>query len=93
MVEGDVVIIPEMQNEAKNFLIYSLPNNQVRVDVFVQNETLWLTQMTRTNRFFERLFFKFTFAKIKNRLLKSPFYVTITEFSPLIWKSNIYEYV
>lgn len=33
-----------MQNEAKNFLIYSLPNNQVRVDVFVQNETLWLTQ-------------------------------------------------
>jgi hypothetical protein len=33
-----------MQNEAKNFLIYSLPNNQVRVDVFVQNETFWLTQ-------------------------------------------------
>lgn len=33
-----------MQNEAKNFLIYSLPNNQVRVAVFVQNETLWTTQ-------------------------------------------------
>lgn len=33
-----------MQNEAKNFLIYSLPNNQVRVDVFVENETFWLTQ-------------------------------------------------
>lgn len=33
-----------MLNEAKNFLIYSLPNNQVRVDVFVQNETFWLTQ-------------------------------------------------
>lgn len=33
-----------MENEAKNFLIYSLPNNQVRVDVFLQNETVWLTQ-------------------------------------------------
>jgi hypothetical protein len=33
-----------MQNEAKNFLIYISPNNQVRVDFFVQNERLWLTQ-------------------------------------------------
>ena len=33
-----------MNTEAKNFLIYSLPNNQVRVDVFLQNETVWLTQ-------------------------------------------------
>jgi hypothetical protein len=41
MAERDVV---NMQNEAKNFLIYSSPTNQVRVDVFVQNETLWLTQ-------------------------------------------------
>ena len=40
-----------MQNEAKNFLIYSLPNNQVRVDVFVQNETLWLTQKAMANLF------------------------------------------
>ena len=40
-----------MQNEAKNFLIYSLPNNQVRVDVFVQNETLWLTQKAMASLF------------------------------------------
>ena len=33
-----------MESEVKNFLIYSLPNNQVRVDVFVKNETFWLTQ-------------------------------------------------
>lgn len=40
-----------MQNEAKNFLIYSLPNNQVRVDVFVQNETFWLTQKAMASLF------------------------------------------
>lgn len=33
-----------MENQAKQFLIYSLPNDEVRVDVFLQNETLWLTQ-------------------------------------------------
>ena len=40
-----------MQNQTKNFLIYSLPNNQVRVDVFVQNETLWLTQKAMASLF------------------------------------------
>ena len=40
-----------MINEAKNFLIYSLPNNQVRVDVFVQNETFWLTQKAMATLF------------------------------------------
>ncbi|MCD9854349.1 virulence RhuM family protein [Epilithonimonas sp. JDS] len=33
-----------MENQAKQFLIYDLPNDEVRVDVFLQNETLWLTQ-------------------------------------------------
>lgn len=33
-----------MDDQAKQFLIYSLPNDEVRVDVFLQNETLWLTQ-------------------------------------------------
>ncbi|KFC24247.1 virulence RhuM family protein [Chryseobacterium sp. FH1] len=33
-----------MFDQAKQFLIYSLPNDEVRVDVFLQNETLWLTQ-------------------------------------------------
>jgi hypothetical protein len=27
-----------------NFLIYSTPNNEVRVDVLLQNEMLWLSQ-------------------------------------------------
>jgi hypothetical protein len=27
-----------------DFLIYSTPNNQVRVDVFIEDETVWLTQ-------------------------------------------------
>ena len=33
-----------MENQQNNFLIYSTPNNNVRVDVFVQDETVWLTQ-------------------------------------------------
>ena len=40
-----------MDEEAKQFLIYSLPNDEVRVDVFVQDETLWLTQKTMANLF------------------------------------------
>lgn len=35
-----------MENDAQNFLIYNTPNEKVRVDVFLQNETLWLTQKT-----------------------------------------------
>lgn len=27
-----------------NFLIYTLPSGDVRVNVFVENETVWLTQ-------------------------------------------------
>lgn len=33
-----------MNEDFQNFLIYQTPNNEVRVDVFLQNETLWLTQ-------------------------------------------------
>jgi hypothetical protein len=33
-----------MENQQNNFLIYSTPNNNVRVDVFIQDETIWLTQ-------------------------------------------------
>lgn len=33
-----------MDREFQNFLIYHNPNGEVRVDVFVQNETLWLSQ-------------------------------------------------
>ncbi|SHL94692.1 virulence RhuM family protein [Chryseobacterium polytrichastri] len=35
-----------MENDAQNFLIYNTPNEKVKVDVFLQNETLWLTQKT-----------------------------------------------
>ena len=33
-----------MNEDFQKFLIYQTPNNQVRVDVFLQNETAWLTQ-------------------------------------------------
>lgn len=33
-----------MKEEIQKFLIYNTPNEKVRVDVFLQNETLWLTQ-------------------------------------------------
>jgi len=28
----------------KNFILYTTPNGDVKLDVFVQGETLWLTQ-------------------------------------------------
>lgn len=40
-----------MENQAKQFLIYDLPNNQVKVDVFVRDETLWLTQKAMASLF------------------------------------------
>ncbi|WP_262150135.1 virulence RhuM family protein [Chryseobacterium foetidum] len=33
-----------MNEDFQKFLIYQTPNNEVRVDVFLQNETAWLTQ-------------------------------------------------
>lgn len=33
-----------MENQQNNFLIYNTPNNDVRVDVFLQDETVWLSQ-------------------------------------------------
>jgi len=33
-----------MENKETKFLIYDNPNGEVRVDVFVQDETVWLTQ-------------------------------------------------
>jgi hypothetical protein len=40
-----------MENRLNNFLIYSTPNNNVRVDVFVQDETVWLTQKSLAELF------------------------------------------
>ncbi|KQS90029.1 virulence RhuM family protein [Chryseobacterium sp. Leaf394] len=33
-----------MNGDFQKFLIYQTPNNEVKVDVFLQNETTWLTQ-------------------------------------------------
>ncbi len=33
-----------MSKEINNFLIYNTPNSEVRVSVFLENETVWLTQ-------------------------------------------------
>ena len=34
-----------------NFIIYSNPNGEVKVDVFVENETVWLTQKSLAELF------------------------------------------
>ena len=40
-----------MNEDFQKFLIYQTPNNQVRVDVFLQNETAWLTQKAMATLF------------------------------------------
>lgn len=40
-----------MSKEIDKFLIYTTPNNEVRVNVFVENETLWLTQKAMAELF------------------------------------------
>lgn len=40
-----------MENKINNFLIYTTPNNNVRVDVFLQDETVWLTQKSLAELF------------------------------------------
>ena len=40
-----------MEHQQNNFLIYNTPNNNVRVDVFVQDETVWLTQKSLAELF------------------------------------------
>jgi len=33
-----------MENHLNNFILYSTPSGEVRVDVLLENETVWLTQ-------------------------------------------------
>ena len=33
-----------MNQQQKNFLLYTAPSGEVRVEVFLQDETVWLTQ-------------------------------------------------
>lgn len=37
--------------EITQFLIYNTPNNEVKVDVYIENETVWLTQKAITELF------------------------------------------
>ena len=37
--------------EKKDFIIYNTPNGEVRVDVFIQDETVWLTQKAMAELF------------------------------------------
>ena len=34
----------DLEPKENNFIIYQNPNGEVKVDVFVENETVWLTQ-------------------------------------------------
>jgi hypothetical protein len=40
-----------MENSEPKFLIYNNPNGEVRVDVYLQDETVWLTQKTMSELF------------------------------------------
>jgi len=40
-----------MSKEISNFLIYNTPNNEVRVDVYLEDETVWLTQKAMSELF------------------------------------------
>lgn len=40
-----------MENEKKDFIIYYTPNGEIRVDVFIQEETVWLTQKAMAELF------------------------------------------
>ena len=40
-----------MSKSEANFLIYNTPTNEVRVNVFLENETLWLTQKAMAELF------------------------------------------
>lgn len=33
-----------MDKDTKNFILYTAPSGEVRVEVFLENETVWLTQ-------------------------------------------------
>lgn len=38
--------INQHMNESNQFLLYTVPDGAVKVDVFVKDETVWLTQAT-----------------------------------------------
>ena len=40
-----------MSKEIDKFLIYNTPNNEVRVNVYLENDTVWLTQKAMAELF------------------------------------------
>ena len=40
-----------MSQELSNFLLYNTPNNEVKVNVFIEDETVWLTQKAMAELF------------------------------------------
>ena len=40
-----------MSKEISKFLIYNTPNNEIRVDVYLEDETVWLTQKAMAEMF------------------------------------------
>ena len=42
---------PRMSKEIAKFLIYNTPNNEVRVNVYLENDTVWLTQRAMAELF------------------------------------------
>jgi hypothetical protein len=40
-----------MADEKNKFILYTAPNGEVRVDVFIENETVWLTQKSMSELF------------------------------------------
>ncbi len=40
-----------MENEEKKFILYTAPTGEIRVDVYLQEETVWLTQKAMAELF------------------------------------------
>lgn len=40
----------EMQS-SKNFILYTTPNGDIKLEIFIQDETLWLTQKMMADLF------------------------------------------
>lgn len=39
------------KDKVKNFLVYSLPDEDVSIDIFVKDENVWITQKTMAELF------------------------------------------
>jgi hypothetical protein len=44
MIKKEIIMAKDLMPGQSNFLLYTAPDGEVRVDVFFQDETAWLTQ-------------------------------------------------